>query len=475
MKNRMCTLALLALAPLAALQAQNPVPKLDLEKLPAEDPKNQLLDLGVKEFKINYGRRPALGDHKVAQWGPTSFDSPDYAIYARKVLPISGPPIHEGVVLVSKGKILAVGRRGEVDVPEGFEEVDAGDGWLMPGLVDLHAHIAGATWDLNDMVHQTNPEFRTLDLVGLHHPTIQRALLGGVTTILYIPGSGTNMGGFGTLTKTAGATAEEALVRFPGSLKIAQAGNPERRGGDMGFGRAGMNWGLRATLERGRKYYQEWEDYYAGKREKPEVDHSLEYLRGLFRCEYPVSVHTQIYQVCLQTLRQLSDEFGLWVFVDHGTFDAYRLSEEATKRGVPICLGPRQFQFDRVTGEMRGLASYWARGGFHGFDKPVVGVGEFGIGINTDSPVIPQEQVALQAAMAVRLGLPPRWALRGLTLNPARFIGIEHRVGSIEVGKDADLAVWTGDPLDPRRYPRKVMVNGRFYVDHDKNPEQRRF
>jgi hypothetical protein len=191
MKNRMCTLALLALAPLAALQAQNPVPKLDLEKLPAEDPKNQLLDLGVKEFKINYGRRPALGDHKVAQWGPTSFDSPDYAIYARKVLPISGPPIHEGVVLVSKGKILAVGRRGEVDVPEGFEEVDAGDGWLMPGLVDLHAHIAGATWDLNDMVHQTNPEFRTLDLVGLHHPTIQRALLGGVTTILYIPGSGT--------------------------------------------------------------------------------------------------------------------------------------------------------------------------------------------------------------------------------------------------------------------------------------------
>ncbi|PIE22562.1 MAG: hypothetical protein CSA62_11945 [Planctomycetota bacterium] len=470
----LATLAAFFLPPVA-LPAQNPSKLPKNIDLPDEDPKDRLLDLGVKSFRVNYGRRPAIDQHKVAKWGPTEFESPDYAIYAHKILPIATAPIHDGVVLISKGKIIAVGKRGHVEVPEGFEKVDVGDGWLLPGFIDLHSHIAGKTWDLNDMVHQTNPELRTLDLVGMHHDLMARALLGGVTSLLYIPGSGTNMSGFGTLTKTAGRSAEEALIRFPGSLKVAQAGNPERRSGDMGFGRTGMNWGLRATLNRARKYYLKWEDYYAGKRQKPELDPSLEYLRGLFRCEYPISVHTQVYQVCLQTMRQLRDEFGLWIFVDHGTFNAYRLAGEATKRGVPICLGPRQFMLDNVTGEMRGLASYWARGGFLGGDKPVVGVGEFGIAINTDSPVVPLEQLPLQAAMAVRLGLPARWALRGLTLNPARFIGIEHRVGSIEAGKDADLVVWTGDPLDPRCHVRRVMVNGCFYVDHDADPKSRRY
>ncbi len=436
-----------------------------------QEPSDRLVQRGVKHFKIDYQKRPKIEDCKVAKWGPTEFQSPNYALYARKVLPVTSAPIQNGVVLVSKGKILAVGKRGQVEIPEGFQEVELGNAWLLPGFLDLHCHIAGKTFDINDMVHQTNPEMRTLDLVGLHHPQIERARLGGVTSVLYIPGSGTNMGGFGTLTKTAGKSAEEALIRFPGSLKVAQAGNPER-GSDMGAGPIGMNWGLRATFERGQAYYQKWEDYYAGKRAKPRFDPSLEYLRGLFRHEYPVSVHTQIYQVCLETLRLLHDEFGLWTFIDHGTFDAFRLSGEAVKRGVPICLGPRQFMLDRDSGEMVGLASAWARGGQHGWMKPVVGVGRDGIGINTDSPVVPQEELTVQAAMAVRLGLPDEWALRGLTINPARFVGIDHRVGSLEKGKDADMVVWTGDPLDPRRHVRRVMVNGNFYVNFDKGGAQ---
>ncbi len=419
-------------------------------------------------FRIDYGNRPKPADCKVAKWGPTEFDSPDYAVRAKKIVPVNTPPITDGVILVHKGKITAIGKASDIKIPDGYKVLNWSGGWVLPGFIDLHCHIAGAGFDLNDTVHPTNPEFRTVDLVGLHHQQIKDALQGGVTTVLYIPGSGSNMGGFGTLTKTAGRSVEEALVRFPGSLKIAQAGNPERRGGDMGAGRIGMNFGLRATLRRGQKYYQAWEDYASGKRkEKPKFDASLEYLRGLFRHEYPCSVHTQIYQVCMETLRELHDEFGLWVFIDHGTFDAFRMSGEARKRGVPVANGPRQYYIDRKTGAMIGCAAAWALGGQHGWPSPVPGVGPDGIGINTDSPVIPQEQLPLQATMAVRLGLPDEWAIRGLTINPARFIGAESRVGSLEVSKDADMVLWTGDPLDPRNWVRKVMVSGSIYYDCD--------
>ncbi|MEZ5988860.1 MAG: amidohydrolase family protein [Planctomycetota bacterium] len=433
----------------------------------------------ARDFVIDYGHRPKPEDCKVARWGPKDFDSPDQALRVRKLFPITSDPIQDAVVLVHRGKITAVGRASEVRIPDGYTVVDCGDGWLFPGFVDLHCHIASGSFDLNDTVHPTNPEFRTLDLIELDRPHVKKALQGGVTTTLYIPGSGSNMGGFGTVTKLAGKTADEALVRFPGSLKIAQAGNPERRTGDMGAGRIGMNFGLRATLERGRRYYQAWEDYDAGRsQEKPKEDPALENLRGLFRHEYPVSVHTQGYQVCLETLRQLHDEFGLWVFVDHGSFNAFRMAEQALVRGVPIANGPRMYQIDYDTGEMWGTAGLWARGGDLGWDEDQLGVGRDGIAINTDSPVVPQEELTVQAACAVRLGLPWEWAIRGLTINPARFVGVESRVGSIEVGKDADMVLWTGDPLDPRRHVRKVMVSGNLYYDCDpggKDHGKRRF
>ncbi len=407
---------------------------------------------------IHFGQRPA--EYKVATWGPESVPSPAYAFTAAKILPITGEPITNGVILTVDSKIIALGPRSEITIPDDYEVVDLGRHWIVPGLVDLHCHVAGA--GLNDTVHATNPEMRTLDQIDIQNERLQTALAGGIGSVLFIPGSGSNMGGFGTLTKTAGATPEEALIRFPGSLKIAQAGNPERRAGDMGATRMGMNQGLRFTLERGREYYQAWEDFDAGAGPRPEFRADLEYLRGLFRHEYPVSVHTQIYQVVLETIRELRQEFGLWTFIDHGTFDAYRLSEEAALAGVPVCNGPRQYLFDRATSRFIGLADAWYRGGQHGWREPVRGLGRDGIGINTDSPGVPQELLTLQVAVAVRLGLPDDVGLMAMTINPARFIGIDHRVGSLEVGKDADIGIWSGDPIDPRSYVEIAVINGKI-------------
>lgn len=422
-----------------------------------------------KPFEVWHPRRPATEkDHQVAKWGPRGLPSPGYAFRAQKVLPITVPPILDGVVVTKNGLIEAVGAFADVVIPAGYELVDCGDAVLLPGFVELHCHIASETFDLNDTVHPTNPEFRTLDLIGMEHDQIRTARAGGISTALYIPGSGSNMGGFGTLTKTWGRSPEEALVRFPGSLKIAQAGNPERGSGDLGADMMGMTEGIRMTLLQGKRYWEQHEAWQKGQGEKPKYDPTLELLRGLFRHEYPVSVHTQIYQVVLTTLQQLRLELGLWTVIVHGEFDAYRLSENMLLAGLPVAAGPRNYHFDRGTSTFLGLAQVWHDGGkYYSWQDPVRGLGRDGVGLNTDSPVIPQEQLPVQGAIAVRLGLPHEVAIRAITINNATFAGIQHRVGSLEVGKDADLGIWNGDPIDPRSYVETMVINGTICYRRD--------
>ena len=426
-------------------------------------------NLPDKPFETWRPRRPKdEKDYKVAKWGPRGLPSPGYAFRAAKVLPVTAAPILDGVVLTKDGLIEAVGAAKDVAIPAGYEVVDCGDAVIVPGFVEMHCHIASESFDLNDTVHPTNPEFRTLDLISMEHDQIRAARAGGISTALYIPGSGSNMGGFGTLTKTWARSPEEALVRFPGSLKIAQAGNPERGSGDLGTDMMGMSEGIRMTLLDGKRYWEAMLLHEQGKGSKPAFDPTLELISGLFRHEYLVSVHTQIYQVVLQTLQMLRQEMGLWTVVVHGEFDAYRLSGNAYDSGMAVAAGPRNYHFDRATSQFLGLMQTWHDGGkYYSWRDPVAGLGRDGIGVNTDSPVVPQEQLTVQAAIGVRLGLPHEVALRALTINNARFAGIDHRVGSLERGKDADLGIWSGDPIDPRSHVHVMVVSGQICYRRD--------
>jgi imidazolonepropionase-like amidohydrolase len=261
--------------------------------------------------------------------------------------------------------------------------------------------------------------------------------------------------------KTAGKKQQEYLVRFPGALKIAQGGNPERGGGDLGLDRMGMNWLIRNALREGQEYSAAWDAFRDGRRASaPEKNPRLEYFRGLFHKEYPVIVHTQGYPLLASTLRILKDEMGLWVVIGHGCFDAHRLAAEAARREVPVITGPRGFRYDLEHGRFEGQAANWYRGG----------VKE--LGLNTDAAVVPQEELFFQASMAVHYGLEPEAALRAITIVPARAMGIEKRVGSLEPGKDADVVVWTGDPLDVRSYVVLALVNGRAAYDIGRDPRR---
>jgi|GEM_PF-78058 len=387
---------------------------------------------------------------------------PGLALLAAKVLTceLEGPGfVNRGVVLIEDGRIVAVGRRDEVEIPDDYEVVDVGANWLMPGMVDLHAHVVDETPfpAVNDAVLLTNPGLRVSSTIIPGNTRMRQALAAGVTTLLFIPGSGSTIGGQGSLVKTAPGTLEERTVADPAALKIAQYGNPERWGGRVGKSYLFAN--LRADLDAGRAYAERWRAFEAGEGERPAIDPDLEVYHGLFDGTVPVAVHTQVVQVVAATIDILRVQYGLNVFVDHGTFDSWRVASYCFEQGVAAILGPRNVSMpDRGmidwTGDnperVQGVAAGW-------WDE-----GHRMIGFNTDSPNVPQHELALQAAIAVRHGFPDDrlQTVRGLTIVPALTIGMGHRLGSLEAGKDADVVVLSGHPADPRTKVREVFVEG---------------
>ena len=377
-----------------------------------------------------------------------------YVIDAGKIVTMDNANrvLNNASVLIADGKILAVGDRAQLDIPPGAINIDATDRWLVPGLVEAHDHIAASLWDINDSVYLTNLGLHAYNAVEPDNEVIKDARAGGVTTVLVIPGSGTNLSGFGAVVKTAGRTTEEITVREPGSLKVSQAGNPEWYW--YGVGRSFMNYNTRQTLEKARAYSKAAEGSLGHQQpDQPRFNPMFDDFRGVFSGEFPTLVHTQGYQVLMSTLDMVTDKLGLWTILGHCTFDAYKLAPLVDETRTYTCNGPRQYFFDRQAGTMNGNAARWWQGGIRN------------LSVNTDAPVVPQEELTFQAAMACWYGWHPYPALRGITRVTSETLGVDDRMGSIEVGKDADLGVWTGDPIDPRSACELTFVNGKIAYD----------
>ena len=388
------------------------------------------------------------------------------ALKAAKILavPLEGQQVYDrAVVLVRDGKIEAVGTAASIEIPEGYEVRDLGERWLMPGMLDLHAHVGG-TFDINDAVYLANTGLRAKTAAIPSNPALDIALAAGVTTVLFIPGSATNVGGEGLLMKTGPDTWEGSLVSDPGGMKVAQWGNPERW--LFGVGKSFENYTIREILRRGAVYGDAWKAFDEGAGPEPDKDPQFEIFRFLRNGQAPIAVHTQVHQVVLATIKIIKQELGYDVFIDHGTFDGWRAGGVAAENGVNAILGPRNVSMpNRGTLNWVGDNPERAQGVAAGYYER----GHRMIGFNTDSPVIPQEELQLQAAMGARFGLPDTSleTVRGLTIVPAVTVGAGDRLGSIEVGKDADILVIDGHPADPRTTVFEAYIDGALLYDSE--------
>ncbi len=400
----------------------------------------------------------------------TATEPTKYAIKARKILTMAPAKefasnksvINNGIILLSNGKIEALGPASSIKVPQGYTVIDASDKWVTPGIVEAHTHIAIEGYGFNDMVTPINPELSIVESVNPEDITIRNAVMGGVTTIHTMPGSGTNLAGFSVIIKLDSSDPEKMVLRELGAMKATQAFNPERRGGDLGLTRMGMSWSLRQILKRAKEYTDVWEAYNRGERkDKPEYKPELEKMRKVFRGEIPTIVHTYDGWGVMQTARMFNDENNLKVIATHTAYGGHLIAKEVAKReNVFINIGPRLYDFWMREGIQRQSAR---NNRFYGMGAEYHKAGVRNLSINTDAVGLgSQEGLALQAAMSARLGLDDEVALRAITINPARALDIDDRVGSLEVGKDADIVIKEGSLLDVTKPVDLVLINGKI-------------
>jgi imidazolonepropionase-like amidohydrolase len=385
--------------------------------------------------------------------GITSADR--LAIRCGKVLTMNAEDeiFSPGMVCIEDGQITYVGPPR--DQSASTDVIDAPNTWLAPGLVDLHTHIhSGGFGGINDMVRSVNPELRSSAAVRPDNRKMQVACSGGVTTLFGIPGSGTNMSGFGVLYKTKRDWRFESTVfANPGGLKIAQDSNPERRAGSFAFGnnRASMGWTLENICARA-----------LGAERQGRSDPALHDLQRVLTRELPVLIHTAGSSGVANTARMWHNKYKTRCVISHGSFNGWKVAAAIAEWGVPVNHGPRTMDFRRSrNGRINGGAAEYVKAGVRNFS------------LNTDSSVMPQEEFFLQGAMSARLGAGSYEMLQALTIHPARVIGIDDRVGSLEVGKDADVVMHSGDPLDPRTRVERVWIEGA--TEYDRAIDKQRF
>jgi imidazolonepropionase-like amidohydrolase len=385
------------------------------------------------------------------------------AIVGGYVVPVDGDPIDGGTVLIEDGKIVAVGTEADVDVPEDAELIDASGAWVLPGFIDAHAHLGvheeGEGWAGNDTNEMTDPNgarFRAIDGIDPFEIGFDDALAGGVTSVVIKPGSGNPIGGQTIGVKTWGRTALDIVFAESVSVKSALGENPKRVYGDKGktpSTRLGVAAVIREAFTSARNYAAQRE--HAQAEGKPfDVDLTKETLARVLDGELYWDQHVHRADDIVTAIR-LSDEFGYKLVINHGT-EGHLIADLLAERGIPVILGPLFTTRTKVEVRNRTLrsAGILARAGVK-------------IAITTDHPVIPINFLVYQAALAVKDGLDPDVALRALTVNPAAMLDLDDKVGSLKPGLDADIVIWSGDPLDVMNRAMRVFVRGKDVYHFD--------
>jgi imidazolonepropionase-like amidohydrolase len=360
-----------------------------------------------------------------------------------------------GDILVDNGKIAAIGASLSAD---GAEVIDLKGQFVLPGLIDAHCHIGmwedgmgeeGA--DGNEMTDPITPELRAVDGLNPFDPCFKEAREAGVTTVVTGPGSANVIGGqFAALT-TYGRSIEEMTLRDPIAMKAATGENPKGVYAEKKVApttRMAIASLFRSTMTDAIEYQKGMEK----EEDKPDRDIAMDALLPVINRALTVKIHAHRADDILTGLR-LAKEFNLKVTIDHCT-EGYLitdvLKDRLLEQGAGIIIGPLLSERSKI--ELKNLS----------FEAPRI-LEEAGIpfAMMTDHPVIPIQFLPVQAGLAVREGLSEETALRSITRNAAEIVGIADRVGTLEAGKDADIAVFDGHPFDYRTHCVLTLINGK--------------
>jgi imidazolonepropionase-like amidohydrolase len=385
------------------------------------------------------------------------------AITGGRVVPVEGGPIDGGTVLIIDGRIAAVGGP-DLKPPPGVPVIDAGGRWVLPGLVDAHTHLGareeGEGWaghDTNELTGPVQAHVRVLDAINPADEGFRDAIAGGVLAAGITPGSGNPIGGQTVAVRCWGRTVDDMVLRSPAGMKSALGENPKRVLGERRVNpssRLGTAAAIRAALVDAADYLERDQEQDSPERKRVSRDLKLEALGRVLRREIPWRQHCHRADDIATALR-LAAEFGYDLVIDHGT-EGYLIADKIAAAGVPVVTGPLITARSKVELRNRTMAN-----------PGLLAAAGITVAIATDHPVVPVHLLIVQAALAVRDGLDREAALRAVTINPARIMRVDDRIGSLAPGKDGDVAIWSGDPFDVMSRVEAAYVAGREVYRYD--------
>ena len=354
-------------------------------------------------------------------------------------------------ILVRDGKIAAIGR----DLGGDEEIFDAAGLDVYPGFVEAHCHLGldgygigfeGA--DYNEMGDVCTPQLRAIDSFNPLDPSVKMAARAGVTSVATGQGSANALGGTWIAVKTAGVCVDDMIIKDPVAMKGALGENPKRCYREKGnAARMSTAAVIRNMLFKAKQYLAKKETAAGDVNKEPAFDFKCEAMIPVLKKEIPLKIHAHQANDILTSIR-LAKEFDVDLTLEHVT-EGHLIADILAREGYPAAVGPALTHASKF--ELQNMS--WT--------TPAV-LSEKGVQVSiiTDSPVVPQEYLPLCAGLAVKAGMDSFEALKAITINPARHVGIADRVGSIEVGKDADFAIYEGDPMVSDSVCRKVFIDG---------------
>ena len=364
--------------------------------------------------------------------------------------------LENGTILIADGNIKAVLAAGEA-IPEGFEIIDVQGKTITPGFVNSHTHegvydgtVGEMGFDVNEMINPVTPMVRVIDAINTEDQALMEGVRGGVTTINTGPGSANVIGGQFALIKTYAKSkmVEDYIIKAPSAMKAALGENPKRvygRDKKMPMTRMGIAAVFRKAFIEAKVYGNKWEEYYTKKKDaeekkeldkmpsEPDRDLDKEMLLKVLKREIPIHIHCHQHNDITTAVR-LAEEFNLDLMIVHCT-EGHKIAEFLAEKKIPVSVGPSIVGFEKS--ELRDIS----------FETPYK-LHKAGVKFSIQSDTFPRLlYFQILPCMAVKNGLPIDVALRAVTINAAEMCGIGDRVGSIEVGKDADIVIWSDHPV----------------------------